>query len=85
MGLESLVLESLMLGLRTYDGVDFDNLPGGLGPALWRDNRATIDELVKRGLATVDRSRVRPTLAGLAIADTVARSLDLGCLRKEPT
>ncbi|MGB7491642.1 MAG: radical SAM family heme chaperone HemW [Thermoanaerobaculia bacterium] len=84
LGLESLVLESLMLGLRTYAGVDFDNLPGGLGPALWRDNRATIDELVKRGLAIVDRSRLRPTLGGLAIADTVARSLDLGCLRKEP-
>jgi len=77
LGLRGLVLESLMLGLRTYAGVDFDNLPGGLGPTLWQDNRATIDDLVKRGLATVDRSRLRPTLRGLAVADTLARSFDL--------
>jgi oxygen-independent coproporphyrinogen-3 oxidase len=75
--LQSLVLERLMLGLRTYAGVDFDNLPGGLGLALWQGNQATIDDLVKRGLATVDRSRLRPTLDGLTVADTLARSFVL--------
>jgi len=84
LGLQSLVLESLMLRLRTYAGVDFDALPGGTGQRLWEENEATIDRLVERGLATAERSCLRPTLRGLAIADTVARSLDLGCLREEP-
>ena len=76
----SLVLESLMLGLRTYAGVDFENLPGGLGPAVWAENRQTIGELVERGLATVHQSRLQPTLAGLAVADTLARGFELSRL-----
>ncbi len=84
LGLQSLVLESLMLGLRTYAGVDFDALPGGTGQGLWEENEAAIDRLVESGLATVEGSCLRPTLRGLAVADTLARSLDLGSLREEP-
>ena len=84
LGLPSLVLESFMLGLRTYAGVDFDALPGGLGQGLWEENEATIDRLVESGLATTEGTCLRPTLRGLAVADTVARSLDLGCLLEEP-
>ena len=77
LGQRTLVLESLMLGLRTHAGVDFDDLPDGSGPALWEDNLPTIDGLVQRGLAEVEGSRLRPTLEGLAIADSLARAFDL--------
>jgi len=80
LGAGSLVLERLMMGLRTYAGVDFADLPDGLGPALWESNRVTIERLVESGLATIDRSRLLPTLDGLAVADTLARSFDLGGL-----
>lgn len=77
---QTLILEKLMLGLRTHAGVDFDDLPGGMGPALWNANQSIIDRLVKRGQVTVHGSRLSPTLDGLAIADTLARSFDLSAV-----
>ena len=82
LGLQNLVLERLMLGLRTYDGVDFDTLPGELGARLWKENEATIADLVDGGWTRVVGSRLRPTLHGLLMADTLARSFDLSSLER---
>lgn len=70
-------LESLMLGLRTPAGIDFDSLLDGAGTRLWEANEALIDELCNDELVAVDGRRVMPTLAGLATAEALARRFTL--------
>jgi len=74
---EQLLLEALMLGLRTADGVDLDRLHDRFGIDLLAENEDIVDQLCASGHVEVDGSRLRPTLAGLAIADTLARSFVL--------
>ena len=66
-----------MLGLRTTEGVDLQKIRDRHGIDLQVRNRATIDRLCDSGHLRVDDGRLRPTLAGLAIADTLARSFEL--------
>lgn len=73
---EQLQLERLMLGLRTADGVDFDDLPGD-GGRLWRQNLETIEALAGRGWLTVEQRTLKPTRTGLAVADSLARSFTI--------
>lgn len=70
-------LEHLMLGLRTPGGVDFSSFPGDMGPAIRQANLKLIDDLLTGDLATLDDNRLRPTLAGLAVAESIARQFDL--------
>ncbi len=56
-------LERLMLGLRTSDGVAVEHLRSIDG---WRTR---LDALVDEGLLRRDGDRIRPTLAGFALAD----------------
>jgi oxygen-independent coproporphyrinogen-3 oxidase len=74
---EQLILESLMLGFRTSAGVDLERLGAWLGFDLLADNEDVVDRLCASGHIEVDGLRLRPTLAGLAIADTLARSFVL--------
>ena len=71
---EQLVLEALMLGFRTTSGVDVERLRGDFGIDLLAKNEDVVDRLCDSGHIEVDGLRLRPTLAGLAIADTLARS-----------
>jgi oxygen-independent coproporphyrinogen-3 oxidase len=71
---EQLVLEALMLGFRTSAGVDLERLRAWLGFDLLSNNQDVVGRLCASGHIEVDGSRLRPTLAGLAIADTLARS-----------
>lgn len=71
---EQLVLEALMLGFRTAAGVDLEQLCAKFGIDLLAKNEDIVDQLCASGHIEVDGSRLRPTLAGLAIADTLARS-----------
>lgn len=64
-------LERLMLGLRTIEGVDL----AGLGADFTLRHRATLDRLAAAGLVTLDSARLRPTRAGLAVADGLVRAL----------
>ena len=70
-------LEHLMLGLRTPDGVDFSSFPGDRGPAIRQANLRLIDDLLTGDLGPLDDNRLRPTLAGLAVAESIARQFDL--------
>jgi oxygen-independent coproporphyrinogen-3 oxidase len=74
---EQLVLEALMLGFRTSAGVDLERLRVWLGIDLLTKNEDVVDRLCASGHLEVDGSRLLPTLAGLAIADTLARSFTL--------
>jgi oxygen-independent coproporphyrinogen-3 oxidase len=71
---EQLALEALMLGFRTAAGVDLDAVNRRWHTDLERTNAATIEKWVESGhLIRVGRF-LRPTLAGLAVADSLARS-----------
>lgn len=67
LGPAELVLERLMLGLRTIEGVPLEDISLRHGP--------TLDRLAAAGLVTREAGRVRPTRAGLAVADGLAREL----------
>ena len=73
----SVCLEYLMLGLRTPRGVDFDSFPGERGPSIRKANLRLIDDLLSSELATLEGSRLLPTLPGLAVAEAIARRFDI--------
>ena len=68
---EAIQLERLMIGFRTYAGVDTSTLS-----PLSEAQRRRIDGWIKRGLLREDGVRLRPTLEGLAIADRLAAEFD---------
>jgi oxygen-independent coproporphyrinogen-3 oxidase len=74
---EQLVLESLMLGFRTAAGVDLDRLHNRFGVDLLAHNGEVTDRFSASGHIEVEDGRLRPTVAGLAIADTLARSFTI--------
>ena len=69
---EALALESLMLGLRTVEGIDLPGYRSRYGVDLPGLNRRLIATLVEEGLVRWDTGRLRPTLPGLAVADGLA-------------
>jgi oxygen-independent coproporphyrinogen-3 oxidase len=74
---DQLVLEALMLGFRTAAGVDLGRLQERYGVDLLARNSAVVDRLTSSGHLEGNGERLRPTLAGLAVADTLARSFVL--------
>ncbi len=71
-----LALERLMLAMRTYAGVDSAQLARRYGLDLASSVAAeTIERMASESLLTVEGSVLRPTLRGLAIADSLARDL----------
>jgi oxygen-independent coproporphyrinogen-3 oxidase len=74
---DELVLEALMLGFRTAAGVDLGCMRRLYGVDLLAANAAVVERLGASGHLDVDGERLRPTLAGLAVADTLARSFVL--------
>ena len=72
-----LALEAVMLGLRCAAGLDLERLRARYGVNLLELNAALIEGYVEDGVAEAD-GRLRLTPRGLAVADAVVRSLDLG-------
>ena len=72
---EQLASETVMLALRTTDGLDLDLYRERFGVGLIETSRDAIQSAVARGLVTVSESRLRPTLEGLAVADRLAVEL----------
>jgi oxygen-independent coproporphyrinogen-3 oxidase len=71
-------LETLMLGLRTSEGVDLAAVGRGLGRDLLALNAVRVERLVAAGRVALDGTRLRPTLRGLAVADALASELEIG-------
>jgi oxygen-independent coproporphyrinogen-3 oxidase len=69
---EQLALEALFLGLRTKDGIDLSKYKAEYGTDLLHDKKKTIAELKKNKLIEIKEGRLRPTLAGMAVADSLA-------------
>ena len=80
----ALALEEVFLRLRTTDGLDLAGFAGRYGPAVVEGNRARFAGWQDRGLARFDRTAagvfLRPTLDGLALADSLAAEVDLSPL-----
>ena len=72
-----LALEAVMLGLRCTAGLDLERLRVHYGVNLLELNAALIEGYVEAGIAEADE-RLWLTPRGLAVADAVVRSLDLG-------
>jgi len=72
-----LTLEELMLGLRTYAGVDLERLRERYGIDLLPRNARFVEQLEREGRVTIQGSRIVPTLSGLAVADSLARGVEI--------
>lgn len=70
--LDNLRLEALFLGLRTSRGLDLARFNNHYGGDLLADKAAAIAPLLASGLLKIDGVFLRPTPAGMAIADTLA-------------
>lgn len=70
-----LALEAVMLALRTSDGLDLAAFAARHGCDLLAANRGRVQELSEQGLVRLEDGRLRPTLDGLAVADSLARDL----------
>lgn len=73
-----LALEALMLGLRTADGIDLSSFRERYGVDLLKDNEPLMERLVREGLLKLEGDVLIPTLAGLAVTDSLARAFELG-------
>jgi putative oxygen-independent coproporphyrinogen III oxidase len=73
-----LALEALMLGLRTTDGIDRISFRERYGVDLPKSNEPLVERLAKDGLLKLEGDFLVPTLAGLAVTDSLARAFDLG-------
>ena len=63
--------EVLMLGLRTVEGVDLNQIRRQFSVDLQQESKRHIEEIVGQGLATLDGSRLSLTVEGWAVADAV--------------
>jgi oxygen-independent coproporphyrinogen III oxidase len=81
---EDLVLEAVMLRLRTVEGLDLERLRERYGVDLLERNAALIERLDRDGLLRMERGRLVPTLEGLAVADSLARDFEVEPARVAP-
>jgi oxygen-independent coproporphyrinogen-3 oxidase len=70
-------LEALMLGFRTAEGIDLVRFRERYGIDLQPLNGALIERLGDERLLRSEGNRLIPTLAGWAVADSLARDFDL--------
>jgi oxygen-independent coproporphyrinogen-3 oxidase len=70
-----LLVERVMLGLRTAAGVDLDALRDRFGDELAAIDSAAVDRHVASGHLDRDGATIAPTPLGMAIAEGLARSL----------
>lgn len=80
-----LLLETLMLRLRTLDGVDLHGIAERFHVDVLEENRALVERLSSDGLIELEDGRLRPTLQGLAVADRLAASFRLPNEPWQPT
>ncbi len=72
---DQIAAETVMLALRTTDGLDLDAYRERFGRDLIEANRAAVGEAVDGGLLMLSESHLRPTVDGLAVADGLAAEL----------
>ena len=66
-----------MLRFRTRRGLNLSETRARYGVDLEKNNLELVDHLLADGLVTLEPPWLRPTLDGLAVADSLARAFDL--------
>ncbi len=69
---DQLALEALFLGLRTKEGIHLGQYETAYGCNLLSDKKQAIDALIRNKLVELKDGCLRPTLAGMAVADSLA-------------
>lgn len=75
LGDDELTTEFIMLAVRTADGLDLESLRERFGLDLVSVRGDAVRRLGDAGLVRLEDGCLRPTVAGLAVADAVAREL----------
>jgi oxygen-independent coproporphyrinogen-3 oxidase len=70
-----LFFESVMLGLRTADGIDLEGLRLRFGPEVATFDDSAIERLIGSGHLRCDGNRVFPSPNGLAVAEALVRTI----------
>lgn len=73
---ENLAIEALMLGFRTAEGIDLARFRERYGVDLLAGNARLIERLERDGLLQSGGGCLVPTLAGWAVADSLARDFE---------
>jgi len=73
-----LALEAFMLGMRRREGTDLVRFRERYGVDLEQRNGALFSRLEEEGLVHREGDRLVPTLHGLAVADSLARDIQVG-------
>lgn len=73
-----LALEAVMLSLRTRDGLDIPEFAARYGVDLRAANAPLFARWEEEGLVILRDERIEPTVRGLAVADALAASVELG-------
>jgi oxygen-independent coproporphyrinogen-3 oxidase len=81
---EDLALEALMLGFRTAEGIDLVRFRERYGVDLAERNARLMERLEHEGLLRAEGSRLRPTLEGWAVADSLARDFEVAPTSASP-
>lgn len=71
-----LMEEAIFLGLRS-EGIDFENIRRRFARDLLKENSSIISELIQKGLARMDDSRLRLTTKGYLVCDEICQSFSL--------
>ena len=79
---EDLALETLIFGLRSSAGIDLAAFEQRFAVDLVSTNHDAVEEYESRGILKVEGAKLRPTVAGMAIADAVARTLEVSTTTK---
>lgn len=69
---EQLQLEAMFLGLRTKAGIDLKRYKTKYNIDLFAEKKTIIDALIKNKLVELKNGFLRPTRAGMAVADSLA-------------
>jgi len=69
---EQLKLETLFLALRTKDGIDLRAYQKRFRTDLLEEKKMVIESLINSKLLELKKGFLRPTLAGMAVADSLA-------------
>ena len=75
---EELVLEAVMLRMRTKDGLDLAWIRDNFDIDFLKLNEDVVAKLSADGLLELDENWLRPTLDGLAVADRLAVAFNIG-------
>jgi oxygen-independent coproporphyrinogen-3 oxidase len=69
---EQLALEALFLGMRTADGINLESFSKQYGIDLLTGKKRIIEALIKNEMVVLKNDCLCPTLAGMAVADSLA-------------